>query len=175
MKIKITGKGITVTAGMEAKVREKLEKLDKYGYLKEDTVLNVIIRTVKDDQIVEVTTVVDGKVIRGEKRDRDLYVAIDLVEEVMARKIRKSKERRTERWHKRDHAGADNVAFDEVETDEKVVKVKEVELKPQTIEDATQQMEMLGHDFHLFINADTGKYSVVYKRKDSDYGLITEA
>ena len=169
MRIEIIGKNVRVTDGMRAKIECKLNKLEKYDFIKKDTVVNVLIRTVKDDQIIEVTVpMANKKVVRAEKRDHDLYAAIDMVEETLARQLRKTKEKCRDK--KRVHVEA---PYEEEDlTVKTIVKEKVVPLAFLTPEEAAEQMEELDHDFHLFMNTRTNSPSVIYKRKDGDYGLI---
>jgi len=170
MNIKIVGKNVTVSEGMKNKIIEKLSKLEKYEYIKPETTCNVLIRTVKDDQIIEVTIPVENKkVIRAEKRSTDLYAAIDMVEETLTRQIRKKKEKMI---GKKRNPSKDYVDEEDYLTSPTIVKEKVIPMMHMTPEEAAEQMEMLDHDFFLFVNADTGNVSVIYKRKDSDYGMI---
>lgn len=169
MKIKIVGKNVEVTKAMEEKIIEKLTKLEKYDYLKPETVCNVLIRTVKDDQIIEVTIHVGNKTIRAEKRSSSLYTAIDLVESTLTRQIRKEKEKMIGK--KRTTLKELSKRGDNIVTPA-IVKEKAVSLEIMTPDEAADRMEALDHDFHLFIDEDTENVSVVYRRKDSDYGVI---
>lgn len=170
MIIKIVGKNVEVTEAMSDKIKEKLKKLDKYEYLKADTICHVIIRTVKDDQIIEVTIPVENKkVIRAEKRANSLYTAIDMIDKTLARKIKKEKgkilSKKRVKAHKTQETDIANLI-------PMIVKEKFVPLFQMTLVEAQEQMEALNHDFHLFENADTGNMCVIYRRNDSDYGVI---
>ena len=127
MRIKITGRNIELTEGLKAAVEDKLNKLEKY--FTPDTDVYVTLSVEKERQKAEVTIPAKGNYIRSEQVSNDMYVSIDLVEEVIS-------------------------------------------MKPMYPEDACVQMELLGHDFFVFINAETEDVNVVYKRKGNTYGLI---
>ena len=169
MKINIVGKNVTVTEGMRTKIEEKLQKLEKYEFIKPDMVCNVLVRTVKDDQIIEVTIPLEGKkMIRAEKRDKSLYAAVDLVEATLSRQIRKMKEKRigTKRNGTVTEPGA------EAEDPVFIARERTVLVETLSPEEAVTEMEMLDHDFHIFTEKATGRTAVVYRRRDGSYGLI---
>ena len=172
MRIKITGRNIEFTDGLKAAVGEKLNKLEKY--FAPDTDVNVTLSVEKERQKVEVTIPMKGNYIRSEQVSNDMYVSIDLVEEVIERQLKKYRTKLAAR-----HQSASSVFkqefLDEVsEEDEeiKIIRSKKFDMKPMYPEDACVQMELLGHDFFVFINAETEGVNVVYKRKGNTYGLI---
>ena len=172
MRIKITGRNIELTDGLKAAVGEKLNKLEKY--FAPDTDVNVTLSVEKERQKVEVTIPMKGNYIRSEQVSNDMYVSIDLVEEVIERQLKKYRTKLAAR-----HQSASSVFkqefLDEVsEEDEeiKIIRNKKFNMKPMYPEDACVQMELLGHDFFVFINAETEGVNVVYKRKGNTYGLI---
>ena len=114
-----------------------------------------------------------GSIIRAEQDSSDMYVSVDLVEEIIERQIKKYK---TKIVDKKQSALAFSEAFlqEEAEQDETVniVKTKRFAMKPMDAEEACVQMELLGHNFFMFLNADTNEVNVVYKRKGNTYGLI---
>lgn len=172
MKTKIIGKNVTVTEGMRTKIENMLEKLEKYDFFKENTVCNVLVRTVKDDQIIEITIPLEHKkMIRVERRSNDLYEAIDLAEESLARQIRKLKEKNRD---KKRHPTEEKIEEECVNlTKNLIVKDKKIPAIYLTPEEACDEMEALDHDFHLFMNTKTDTPCVIYKRKDGNYGLIS--
>ena len=172
MKITISGKNIDVTEGLKAAVNEKLGKLEKY--FTPDTNVIVTLSVEKERQKIEVTIPVKGNIIRSEQVSNDMYVSIDLVEEVIERQIRRYRKKLID---KKQAAVSFSQAFieeeDEVQDDEiQIVKTKKFAIKPTIPEEACLQMEMLGHNFYVFLNADTDQVNVVYKRKNGTYGLI---
>lgn len=161
-----------MTEGLKAAVEDKLNKLEKY--FTPDTEVNVTLSVEKERQKVEVTIPMKGSYIRSEQVSSDMYVSIDLVEEIIERQIRRYRKKLID---KKQAAISFSQAFieeeDEVQDDEiQIVKTKKFAIKPTIPEEACLQMEMLGHNFYVFLNADTDQVNVVYKRKNGTYGLI---
>ena len=175
MRIKITGRNIELTEGLKAAVEDKLNKLEKY--FTPDTEVNVTLSVEKERQKVEVTIPMKGSYIRSEQVSSDMYVSIDLVEEVIERQLKKY---RTKLVTKQQNAAAvfkQDFLDEKSEDDEeiKIIRTKKFDMKPMYPEDACVEMELLGHDFYVFKNIDKdGKISVLYRRKNNDYGLIEE-
>ena len=171
MKIIITGKNIEITEGLKTAVEDKIGKLDKY--FSEDTVAKVLLSVERDRQKVEVTIPMKGNIIRSEQVSNDMYVSIDLVKEIVERQLKKYRKKLTD---KKQNALSFSQAFlengDAEEEEIKIVKTKRFDIKPMYPEDACIQMELLGHDFFVFCNAETDQVNVVYKRKGNTYGLI---
>ena len=171
MKIIISGKNIEITEGLKTAVQDKIGKLDKY--FSEDTVAKVILSVEKERQKIEVTIPMKGSIIRSEQVSNDMYVSIDLVKEILERQLKKYKKKLTD---KKQNALSFSQAFlekDEEEDEEiKIVRTKRFDIKPMYPEDACIQMELLGHDFFVFCNAETDQVNVVYKRQGNSYGLI---
>ena len=173
MRITITGRNIELTDGIKEAVNEKLSKLEKY--FKPDTDVFVTLSVEKERQKIEVTIPTKGHVIRSEQVSNDMYVSIDLVEEVIERQLKKYRTRLTSKKM----AAAESFkqefldTVDEEEEDEvKIVRTKRFGMKPMYPEDACIQMELTDHDFFVFINAETDEVNVVYKRKGNTYGII---
>lgn len=171
MRIKITGRNIEVTEGLRSAVEEKIGKLAKY--FSEDTQVSVALSVEKDRQKIEVTIPVKGNIIRSEETSSDMYVSIDLVEEIIERQLKKYKNRLLESQQAAAHFSKLFVENDyEEEADVKIVKTKKFGIKPMDPEEACVQMELLGHNFYVFSNSETDEVNVVYKRKNGTYGLI---
>ena len=173
MRITITGRNIELTPGLKEAVEDKLNKLEKY--FTPDTDVYVTLSVEKERQKVEVTIPMKGNYIRSEQVSNDMYVSIDLVEEAIERQLIKY---RTKIVSKKLNAAANFKAeyLEEPEEDDdeeiKIVRSKRYDLKPMYPEDACIQMELLGHDFFVFVNAETDEVNVVYKRKGNTYGII---
>ncbi len=171
MKFIISGKNIDITEGLRFAVEEKIGKLQKY--FTNDTEIHVTLSTEKERQKIEVTIPMKGNIVRAEQESNDMYVSIDLVEEIIERQLRKYK---TKLLIKQQAAVNLNKEFieEEVEDDEeiKIIRTKRFAVKPMDAEEACVQMELLGHNFFVFRNAKTDEVNVVYKRKGNTYGLI---
>lgn len=171
MKFIIIGRNIEVTPGLKAAVEDKIGKLEKY--FTPDTEVHVTLSVEKDRQKIEVTIPVKGSIIRSEQVSSDMYVSIDLVEEIIERQLKKYKTKLVDKQQAASSFSkqfAENDYMDEEEI--KIVRTKKFDIKPMYAEDACVQMELLGHNFFVFSNAETGEVNVVYKRKDNTYGLI---
>ena len=171
MKFTISGKNIDVTEGLKAAVRDKLGKLERY--FTPDTEVIVTMSVEKERQKSEVTIPVKGNIIRSEQVSNDMYVSIDLVEEVIERQLRKYKEKIVAKQQdggnfKKEFLEKESEPLDEV----RIIRTKRFDMKPMYPEDACIQMELLGHNFYMFLNAETDQVNVVYKRKNHTYGLI---
>lgn len=171
MKFIISGKNIDVTDGLKTAIQEKLGKLERY--FTPETEVHVTLSVEKERQKIEVTIPVKGNIIRSEQVSSDMYVSIDLVEEVIERQLRKYK---TKIVNKQQGGGNFQKTFMEddfmEEEDVKIYRTKRFGIKPMYPEDACVQMELLGHSFFVFFNAETEQVNVVYKRKGNTYGLI---
>ena len=170
MKFVIIGRNIEVTPGLKSAVEDKIGKLEKY--FTPDTEVHVALSVEKNQQKIEVTIPVKGTIIRSEQVSSDMYVSIDLVEEIIERQLKKY---RTKLVDKHQSGGLSAAFPDEADEDEeeiKIVRSKKFDIKPMYPEDACVQMELLGHSFFVFMNAETDKVNVVYKRKGNTYGLI---
>ena len=173
MKFIIIGKNIDVTAGLKEAVENKLGKLERY--FTPDTEVHVTLSVQRERQKIEVTIPVKGGIIRSEEECNDMYVSIDLVEEIIERQLRKYK---TKLIAKHQEGGNfKQEFFDKEEPSEddgeiKIVRTKKFGFKPMYPEDACVQMELIGHDFFVFRNAETDEVNVVYRRKNGTFGLI---
>ena len=170
MKFTIVGKNLTVTDGLKAAVEEKIGKLEKY--FTEDTEIHVTLSTQKERQKIEVTIPMRGNIVRAEQESNDMYVSIDLVEEIIERQLRKYKTKIIEKQQAA--VNLSKTFIDEEYDDEeiKIIRTKKFAVKPMDAEEACVQMELLGHNFFVFRNAETDEVNVVYKRKENTYGLI---
>ncbi|MDO4522066.1 MAG: ribosome-associated translation inhibitor RaiA [Eubacteriales bacterium] len=172
MKFTISGRNIDITEGLRSSVMDKLGKLERY--FTPDTEVIVTMSVEKERQKIEVTIPVKGNIIRSEQVSNDMYVSIDLVEEVIERQLRKYKTKLIAR-----HQDGGNFRKEFIEKEEPseieeitISRTKHFETKPMYPEDACLQMELLGHSFFVFMNAETEQVNVVYKRKGNTYGLI---
>ena len=172
MNFIISGRNIDITPGLRQAVEQKLGKLEKYFTPETDIIVTLSVE--KERQKIEVTIPVKGNIIRSEQESDDMYVSIDLVEEVIERQLRKYKNKLVAK-----NQEGNNFSKTLFETEEsiedgevKIVRTKRFGIKPMYPEDACVQMELLGHNFFVFFNAENEEVNVVYKRKDGSYGLI---
>ena len=171
MKFIIIGRNIDVTEGLKSAVQEKLGKLERY--FTPETEIHVTLSVEKDRQKIEVTIPVKGNIIRSEQVSSDMYVSIDLVEEVIERRLRKYKTKIVNQQQAGGNFQKEFVEDEFLEDEEvKIIRTKKFGIKPMYPEDACVQMELLGHNFYVFRNAETDEVNVVYKRKGNTYGLI---
>ena len=171
MKFIISGKNITVSQGLRTAVEDKLGKLERY--FTPDTEVIVTLSVEKERQKIEVTIPVKGNIIRSEQVSNDMYVSIDRVEEVIERQLRKYKNKIVDKQQAAANFQKEYIDKDYEEEDEvKIIRTKKFGIKPMYPEDACVQMELLGHNFFVFYNAETDQVNVVYKRKGNTYGLI---
>ena len=173
MKYNIHGKKVEVTDSIKAYIEEKIGKLDKYLSDPDNVTAKVVVRISGREQIVEVTIPIQKIVLRCEERHEDLYAAIDKVSDKLERQIRKNKTRMQKRVNKSEIIGFD-LNFEETKEDDDytIVKRKEIEMKPMSEEEAILQMNLIGHEFFVFTNVETGNVDVLYVRKDGNYGII---
>ena len=173
MNINIRGDKMVVTDAIKTYVKEKLSKLDKYFDDPNTMDAHVLVRSKNNKDTIEVTIPAKGFTLRAEESNADLYAAIDTVQEVIERQIRKNKTRLNSR-----KTTEPSIAFaiidedEEVEEPSQIVKRKTVESKPMSEEEAILQMELLGHDFFVYKDAEEECVAVLYKRKDGNYGVI---
>ena len=171
MKFIISGKNLDVTDGLKAAIEEKIGKLERY--FTPETEVHVTLSVEKERQKIEITIPMKGNIVRAEQVSDDMYVSIDLVEEVIERQLRKYKNKLVDRQQS---AASLSKAFieEEIEEDDeiKIIRSKKFGMKPMDPEEACIQMDLLGHNFYVFRNAATDEVNVVYKRKDNTYGLI---
>ncbi len=171
MKFIILGKNIEVTDALKNAVESKIGKLEKY--FTPETEVHVTLSVEKERQKIEVTIPVKGSIIRSEQVSNDMYVSIDLVEEIIERQLKKYKRKLTDQKQATSFFKQDFIEKEDVDEEEiKIIRTKRFDIKPMYPEDACIQMELLGHSFFVFCNAETDQVNVVYKRKGNTYGLI---
>mgnify|MGYP001392321173 CR=1 FL=1 len=174
MRISITGKNLEISDYLRDLVEKKVGKLERY--FPQDTEALVTLSVEKNRHIVEVTIPFEGGIIRGEEITGDMYASIDNVLD----KLEKQIIRHRTKLEKSLRSGAfryDEPLFggsygDAEEDGPRIVRVKRFNIKPMSEEEAMLQIEMVGHSFYVFINSDTNRMNVLYKRKDGNYGLI---
>ena len=177
MKLNIRCEKITVTQSMKNYITEKLDKVDKYFENPDEINANVLVKVKGLEQIIEVTALTKKFTLRAEESNEDFYAAVDLVVAKLERQMRKNKERLNKKYHNVETLEF-NFNYEPEEKDEEeenasaIVKRKNISMKPMDEEEAILQIELLNHDFFVFKNIDEECVSVIYKRKDGNYGII---
>jgi ribosomal subunit interface protein len=184
MDLNIRGENIAVTPSLKEYAEKRISKLEKYFGSPLTASARVNMRVHNKEQVIEVTIPIQGLLLRAEVGQEDMYAAIDLVVTKLERQIKKYKTKlyRKSRQDTRQAiqtAGGSTLTkvSAEAEPEEEapeIVRRKSFVLKPMTAKEAILQMEMLGHTFFVFNNADNGETSVVYERRDGRYGLIDQ-
>lgn len=175
MKVIITSKNIKTNDYMKDTVEKKMQKLSKY--FSDDISVNVMLSSEKNLEKVEATIKAKGMVFRAESKSEDIYSSIDKVVDKLASQMSRFKSKLVKK-----HKGQPGIKFEEwpepsaaeaAEAEElNVVRTKKLELVPLTVDDAIMQMELVGHNFYVFVNDETKAVNVVYKREEGDYGLL---
>jgi putative sigma-54 modulation protein len=172
MKVTVIAKNMQLTDALREIVQKKISKLEKYfeGNVEARATLSVQ----KNRHIIEVTIPFNGVLLRGEEATSDMYKSLDLVEDKLERQIRKQKTRLSrKKGVSLRFAEVNNIELRPAEAEQgKLVRVKKFGVKPMDSEEAILQMDLLGHNFFVYQDADSSKVNVVYKRKDGDYGLL---
>lgn len=171
MKVKVIGKNIEVTNALKEVIEKKLTKFEKY--FDPSVMATAKLSVVKNNHIIEITIPFNGVILRGEESTEDMYTSLDKVCDKLDRQMRKQKTKLEKKYHGDSVRFKDIPSYEDDEQEEsKIVKVKKFDVKPMSQEEAILQMELLGHSFFVFKNADNLEVNVVYKRKDGNYGLI---
>ncbi len=178
MDLKIIGRGIEITDRLNDYVEKKIGRLDRYLPSITEAWVELSVegtRAAADSQVCQVTVRVNGTILRAEERSDDMFTSIDAVLDKMYRQIARYKGKRQNRWR---GTGVQieplplEIEEEPEEEESRIVRYKRFAMAPMTPEEAVEQMELLGHDFFVFYNADEGQINVVYRRKDGDYGVI---
>ncbi len=189
MKILIEGKNIELTGALKDYVNDKFSRLQKhYEHIIKEHDVRVQLSTAKNpritnNSITEVTIFLDGKIIRSEHASEDMYASIDLVADKLERQLHKYKDRV---YRSQQHKGRplpnpemsgtllenNSNTNNKHSYEGKIIKSKKFRLQPLTAEEATVQLDLISHDFYVFINSKTNQINTIYLRKDGDYGLI---
>lgn len=169
MRITTRGKNIDITDALKIHVDKRIGKISKY--FDENTEAQVTLSVVKDTHVVEAMLLLNGgMLIRAEEKSPDMYASIDTVVEKLERQIRKYKTRINRKARQINVVGEEEKHWDDDEP--RIVKTKRFPIKPMSPDEAVLQMNLLEHDFYVFINAETNEANVVYRRKDGNFGLI---
>lgn len=172
MNVEIIGKNVKVTPSIADTVKKKLNRLTKYFLIDDTVTAKVLIRTYRVGQKIEVTIPTKYAILRTEVVDVDLYSAVDSAVDKLEDQIRRQKTR----LQRKNRSSLAEAFLDEEESDQddidEVVKTKSIEPQEMSLDEAIMQMELLGHDFYIYVDDETQKIAVVYKRRNGGYGLI---
>jgi len=176
MEVSIFTRNMEVNPRLREYVEQKVGKLDRYLPRIEEARVDLTVentRSASHRQIAQLTVRVPGTLLRAEERTGDIFASIDAVLDKMYRQIARYKGKRRNRWH----AATEELPIEEPveEAEGEIVRVKRFELRPMMPEEAVEQMDLLGHRFYVFLNADEGAINVVYRRDDGNYGLLQPA
>lgn len=178
MKVEVVGKnGFEVTSSIISYATDKLQKVDQF-VLGEAEEARVVCKVYKDHHKVEITIPTKGLILRSEVNDVDMYAAIDKSVDKLMQQVRKFKTRSKSKMGKegiKESYAENSVDLESLEKEvlaKQLVKNKSVELKPMSIDEALEQMDLLGHSFFIFLNNETQKVNVAYLREDGDYAVI---
>lgn len=179
MELLITGKNVEVTDWLRQYVEKKIGRLDRYLPNIQEARVDLSTESTKraqDRQVAQVTLRSNGAILRAEEKSSDMFTSIDAVVDKMHRQIRRYKDKRS-RGRGRDSDRSEmmlEAAISEPIEEEPgtIVRVKRFSMSPMNADEAIEQMELLGHDFYIFFNVDDNRINVIYRRADSNYGLL---
>jgi putative sigma-54 modulation protein len=186
MDVMVKGRNMPVTEALERYATEKVERTAKF-FDEEHSVARAEVelihernRSNPEPEVADATLFINGTVLKAREASADMYASIDRMSDKLERQVRRYRGRQLDRWHgqRQRHEMADaSPVFveDEEEIEARIVRTKQFQMKPMNPEEAALQMELLGHAFFVFTNADTGEINVVYRRRDGNYGLIEPA
>jgi len=171
--VSVFTRNMEMTPHLSEYVDQKVEKLDRYLPSIDEARMDLTVENTRNAahrQVAQLTVRVRGKILRAEERTQDMFASIDAVLDKMYRQIARYKGKRQDRVH----AVAEELDTGEAveETTGEIVRVKRFDVLPMVPEEAIEQMELLGHSFYVFLNADEGAINIVYKRGDGNYGLL---
>ena len=172
MKTIVSGRNMNVTDALRDTIQSKLGKLDRFFHRELEAQVTLSIE--KNRHIIEVTIPFNGSILRAEEATEDMYRSIDGVVDKLTRQLEKQKNKLENRINRYETIRFENIRVDEEDDTEeaRIVRTKRFLIKPMDSEEAVLQMELLGHNFFVFVDVETDDVNVVYKRKDGDYGLI---
>ena len=186
MDVMVKGRNMPVTEALERYATEKVERTAKF-FDEEHSVARAEVelihernRSNPEPEVADATLFINGTVLKAREASADMYASIDRMSDKLERQVRRYRGRQLDRWHgqRQRHEMADaSPVFveDEEEIEARIVRTKQFQMKPMNPEEAALQMDLLGHAFFVFTNADTGEINVVYRRRDGNYGLIEPA
>lgn len=171
MRVIVYGKNIEVTEGLRNMLEKKLSKLDKYFVPEVEA--TATLSTQKNMHILEVQIKINGSFLRAEEATEDMYGSIDKVVDKLEGQLRKHKTKIERKYKEQATIRFDSIPdSNKAQEENRIVKTKKFPIKPMSPEEASLQMDLIGHSFFVFLNSESDEVNVVYKRKDGNYGLI---
>lgn len=171
MNIQFTGQNIKITQALREYVAKRLKKVEKF--FNEDVTCKVLMKVQKDYQTIEITITQKNLTFRSEVTTRDMYKSIDEATDILVSQITRQKSKLKKMNLDMSFPEPLNAGLEKEEENNKIVKRKTLELNPMFEEEAIMQMELLGHDMFIFLDANEDLAKVLYKRKDGQYGIIS--
>jgi ribosome hibernation promoting factor len=177
MRLQVKGKNVEVSESIRNYAEEKLGKLGRQLADPTKVELELTVEknpSIADNHVAEATIWTKGPTLRAREASSDMKASIDQLVDKLERQVTRYREKRMRRWA----TGQDNGSIESIplaaneDAEPVIVKTKQFAVKPMTPEEAVLQLELLGHDFFVFQNADSGEINVVYRRRDGNYGLI---
>ena len=175
MRLQVKGRNLEVTDAIRSYAQEKLGKLDRQLHDPTRVELELMVErnpSIAENQIAEATIWTKGPILRARESSHDMKASIDQLVEKLERQVTRYREKRQRKSSRRDGVVTAEAPGIPVEGEAVIVKSKQFAVKPMTAEEAVLQLELVGHDFFVFRNADSGEVNVVYRRRDGAYGLI---
>ncbi len=170
MKVNITTKNFNASDALKESIEKKIGRLDKY--FSEETEANVKVSTEGSSEKIEATIYADGNIFRAEEKSNEIYDSVDRVVDKLSSQMSKFKKKLQKKHKDNKEIFYEEIPELEEEQELKIVKTKKFQLEPMNAEEAIMQMELLGHNFYVFLNMETDSVNVVYKRNDDSYGLL---
>ncbi|MGQ9779225.1 MAG: ribosome hibernation-promoting factor, HPF/YfiA family [Bacillota bacterium] len=172
MKVLVKGKNFEIGEPLREYAEKKVAKIGKF-LTAQPMLAQVTVAFERGLYIVDVTVQVKELLVRGEEKTNDVYASIDGAVDKIERQIQKFKTKIHRRLHPEEHQAEATANAPTGEAEEpRIVRTKRFAIKPMSVDEAVMQMDLLGHDFYVFSNAETEEVNVVYRRKDGNYGLF---
>jgi len=174
MEIQLFTRNLEVTPRLQSYVEKKVGRLSRYLTDIDEARVDLTVESTRSNahrQVAQLTVRTQGTILRAEERAADMFAAIDAALDKMRRQISRYKTRRQDRWQRVEEEEEALFAEEEMPAGE-IVRVKRFEVRPMAFAEAIEQMELLGHQFFVFLNGEDGGINVLYRRKDGNYGLI---
>ena len=177
MKLQVKGRNVDVTDSLFSHAERKLGKLAKHLSDESRCELELAVEhnpSITERQVAEVTVWTKGPILRARESSTDMYASIDLAADKLERQVKRYREKRSRRetGRRANGSGSDEPTFSGRQLERMIVKSKQFDLQPLTPDEATVELELIGHDFFVFVNAESEDVNVIYKRRDGNYGLI---